>query len=214
MPGNWLSLSEVAELLGVHPSTVRNWADQGQLPVHRTQGGHRRFMRSELELWNKSQHASTADDTAVIIQSAMGYTRLQIGEGHLEAQEWYGKLNENARKAYRRGGRALMQGLMAFLNSDEDGGKAEAHALGYDYATLGRRHGLTIPEASQAFLFFRTVLLDSMMTVYESAAVNSAFAWGGMFRKINQFTDQILLALLETYQAFERGNGSHSPTEE
>ena len=49
MPGNWLTLTEVSELLGIHPSTVRNWADQGVLPVHRTQGGHRRFMRAELE---------------------------------------------------------------------------------------------------------------------------------------------------------------------
>jgi excisionase family DNA binding protein len=34
MPGDWLSLSEIATELGVHPSTVRNWADQGDLPVH------------------------------------------------------------------------------------------------------------------------------------------------------------------------------------
>ena len=35
----WLSLSDAAEYLGVHPSTVRAWADKGDLPVHRTAGG-------------------------------------------------------------------------------------------------------------------------------------------------------------------------------
>ena len=54
MTGEWLSLSEVAKVLGVHPSTVRNWADQGQVPVHRTTGGHRRFKKSEVELWQQT----------------------------------------------------------------------------------------------------------------------------------------------------------------
>lgn len=35
----WVSLSEAAKILGVHPATVRNWADQGHLPSQRTPGG-------------------------------------------------------------------------------------------------------------------------------------------------------------------------------
>jgi len=38
-----LSTSEVGSLLGVHPSTVKRWSDQGTLRVTRTKGGHRRF---------------------------------------------------------------------------------------------------------------------------------------------------------------------------
>jgi excisionase family DNA binding protein len=48
MTSEWMNLSEVSRMLGVHPSTVRNWSNQGHLPVHRTQGGHRRFRRSEV----------------------------------------------------------------------------------------------------------------------------------------------------------------------
>ena len=33
---NWLSLSDVAVMLGVHPSTVRAWADQGVLLLNAT----------------------------------------------------------------------------------------------------------------------------------------------------------------------------------
>lgn len=202
-PGKWLTLSAVAELLGVHPSTVRNWADQGQLPVHRTQGGHRRFLRNELELWDKSQRANTPDESTVIVQSALGYTRLQISEGRLEAEDWYARLDDEARKAYGQRGRSLMQGLMKYMNSDKDAAQAEAHALGYDHASLSRRYGLPISEAVKAFLFFRNMLLDSMVNVYESAAINSPYVWSDMFRKTNAFTDQILLTLLETYRVFE-----------
>ncbi len=44
----WLSLSDAAKLLGVHPSTVRLWSDKGVLPTHRTSGGHRRYRRNEV----------------------------------------------------------------------------------------------------------------------------------------------------------------------
>ncbi len=44
----WLSLSDAARLLGVHPSTVRLWSDKGVLPTHRTSGGHRRYTHQML----------------------------------------------------------------------------------------------------------------------------------------------------------------------
>jgi excisionase family DNA binding protein len=206
MPTEWLTLSEVAELLGVHPGTVRNWADQGRLPVHRTQGGHRRFKRAELELWTQSQQpASASGDTAQVVQTALGYTRFQISEGKLESEDWYLKLDDKARDEYRRSGRKLMQGLSTFLASDKDAGQAEARAVGYDYATLGRRHGLHAVEATRAYLFFLSALEEAMLAAYEDAAIHSARAWGDMARRLHAFTNQVLLSLLETYQAFENG---------
>ncbi len=55
MQNECLSLGVVAQILGVHPSTVRDWPDKGLLPVHRTPGGHRRYRRIEIELWVQSQ---------------------------------------------------------------------------------------------------------------------------------------------------------------
>jgi excisionase family DNA binding protein len=206
MPGDWLNLSEASEILGVHPSTVRNWSDQGYLPVHRTQGGHRRFKRSEVDLWMQSQRKNGPDEGHLVIQNALRSTRLQIGEGRLETEIWYQKLDEEARSQYRRSGRNLLQGLMGSLASNEPVAKAEARSLGYEYASRGWRYGLSAAEASMAFLFFRNVLMDSMLEVFEQAAVHSPVAWSNMFRKINDFTDQIQLTLLETYEAYQRGS--------
>ena len=206
MDSEWLSLSEVAKFLGVHPSTVRNWANQGQIPVHRTTGGHRRFRRSEVVLWQQTQHSNGPGEAQLVVQNALKLTRIHITEGHLQAEEWYQKLDDDARHQYRLSGRNLMTGLLAYLSAAGAEAEAEARSLGYEYATRGRRHGLSVLDATQAFLFFRTTLLDAMLSVYEAAAVSSSQAWSDMFRKINAFTDGILLTLLETYQAFERGN--------
>ncbi len=202
----WLNLSEAAEILGVHPSTVRLWADQGRLPVHRTQGGHRRFKRQEVELWTQSQQMETPREADLLVQSALGRTRFQVTDGRLEAEGWYQKLDQDARDQYRRGGREMLRGLNTFLVTDEQTGKAEARSLGYEYASIGRRYGLNSAEAVNAFLFFRGMLVEAMIAVYEGSAINSPHAWGDMLRKVNDFTDQVLLALLERYQGYlERG---------
>jgi len=39
----FLSTSQVAELLGVHPSTVKRWSDAEDVRVRHTEGGHRRI---------------------------------------------------------------------------------------------------------------------------------------------------------------------------
>jgi excisionase family DNA binding protein len=206
MSKDWLNLSQIADVLGVHPSTVRNWADQGSIPFHRTQGGHRRFRRSEVELWMQSQQANEPNEAQLVVQNALKRTRLQISEGRLEAESWYQKLDDEARDQYRLSGRSMLQGLTAYLSSDGSEAESEARSLGYEYATRGRRYGLSILDATQAFLFFRNTLQDAMLAVYEAAAVRSPYVWSAMFRRINAFTDHIMVTLLETYEAFERSS--------
>lgn len=47
--GELLRPSEVALLFRVHSQTVSKWARAGKLTYVRTLGGHRRFLRSEVE---------------------------------------------------------------------------------------------------------------------------------------------------------------------
>jgi excisionase family DNA binding protein len=197
----WLTLSQAAELLGVHPSTVRLWSDKGHIPVHRTQGNHRRYVRSEVELWAQTAHRAGGLEPDNITQFALRRIRFKIDRGQLEAESWYQQLSSDTREEYRRSGRYLVQGLARYLSSKEAGMLSEAHSLGYEYASRGRRCNLDSVEAAQAFLFFRNTLLESMIAVYQEAWVPSGAAWGGMLTRTFAFTDEILLSLLETYQA-------------
>lgn len=191
-------------MLGVHPSTVRSWSDQGAMPVHRTTGGHRRYLRSELELWLQSRRSSGMDGMNLVVQQALHSTRFQISEGRLSKEKWYNRLDEESKNQYRESGRKLLQGLISFLYTDGEQALAAAESLGYEYARRGRHCGLSCLEACHAYLFFRNMLVESMLAVYESAAVQTPHAWGSMFRRVNEFTDQILLTLLETYEAYRR----------
>ena len=174
---DWLSLSQAAELLGVHPSTVRLWSDKGALPSHRTQGGHRRFKRNEVELWAQTARPQSAIEPVSVIQTAFRHIRMQIAEGHLEAQSWYQKLNQEARNQYRQSARTLFQGLINYLASESDDATSEAHSIGYEYASRAHRFGLNSSDAARAFLFFRDALLQSVIQAYQEANVPSGQAW-------------------------------------
>jgi len=185
---------------------VRLWSDKGQLPVHRTQGKHRRYRRSEVELWAKTASQPRSLEPENVVQHALVRMRFQIGEGNLEAEPWYQKLNDEARCQYRRSGRVLVQGLANYLASRGEDAIAEARSIGYEYASRGRRYNLDSIDAARAFLFFRNALLESMVAVYQETKIPSGAAWGEMLHKVHAFTDQIMLSLLETYQALENNH--------
>lgn len=57
-----VTTGEAAKLFNVTPSTIKRWADAGDLPHTRTLGGHLRFNRAELEaIKDDNTHATTAE---------------------------------------------------------------------------------------------------------------------------------------------------------
>ena len=206
----WVSLSQAAKQLGVHPSTVRSWADHGYIPSQRTQGGHRRFRRSDIEVRMHTRYESLTPEATSVIASVLRNTRVQINESNLETEKWYKKMDDEARQQYRLSGRSLVQGLIGHLTSNDDGLEAEARSLGYEYASRGQRVGLSSVEAAHAFQFFRTAVMDAILTAYENADVRSPKTWSDLLRKLNTFSDLIIITLLDTYEAINHSNHKSS----
>lgn len=206
---DWMTLSQVADYLGVHPSTVRLWSDKGRIPVVRTMGNHRRYLRTEVELWSHTRQTVEALGADTLIQKALTGMRFRIQETHLETEDWYLKLSEEARLHYRMSGRLLVQGLTNFLSCPEVDARAEARSIGYEYASRGRSNNLNIVEATRAFLFFRNTLLQSIVEVYQQSCVPSSPAWSEMLNNIHTYTDLILISLLETFQSYDMKSHEH-----
>jgi excisionase family DNA binding protein len=207
MTDEWLSLSGTAKLLGVHPSTVRLWSDKGALPVHKTQGGHRRYKRGEILLWAETNSRSRENVVAPegMMQEVVKNVRMQISEGRLQEEAWYQKLDEEARAQYRLSARSLFQGMMTYIATNGEEAATEAYAIGYEYASRARRYNLSYVDAAKAFLFFRDTLVESVIKVYNEAKVPSRKATE-MYTKMHTFTDEILISLLETYRKLENAN--------
>jgi excisionase family DNA binding protein len=199
MTEKWLSLSSAAKVLGVHPSTVRLWSDKGILPVHKTQGGHRRYKHGEISLWAESNQKPHEIEPERMMQEVTKNVRMQISEGRLQAEAWYQKLDEDARIQYRMSARSLFHGLMTYVATNGADAESEAYSIGYEYASRAHRYSLSYVDAVRAFLFFRNTLISSVIKVYQEANVPSGQT-AEIFGKMYAFTDDILVSLLQTFQ--------------
>lgn len=66
----YLSTVEAAEALGVGVSTVKRWVDDGVLPAHRTAGGHRKLLKSEVLALARSGELPRRDLTGLVLKSS------------------------------------------------------------------------------------------------------------------------------------------------
>ncbi len=200
-----ITVQQASEMLGVHPSTLRAWVKRGKLKAVRTAGGHRRFSARDVRAFAERQDSGhdSAQDAQLLIHSALGRARMALGDGELAAQDWYRGYDERAREQHREMGRRLLGLMLHYLNARDERTQVarilrEARKLGSEYGAIGARRGLPLGDSMRAFLFFRDSLLESVLQLREvvGASADSLTT----YRLINQFANEVLLAMVATYE--------------
>ncbi len=198
----WISLREAADILGVHPATVRNWADKGDLPSRRTPGKHRRFRKADLLRYAESQGELPPLEVQLIVQNALGHTRIQVGGGMLNQQGWYANLSDTTRNSLRQEGLNTMEGLRRYLAAGApDALLSLAISIGKNYAAVLSREGLLLADAVRGFFYFSDFVFNSVLNWTEvTPQRNTTAEWGNLLRQVNTFIHSILLSIIEYYQ--------------
>ncbi|GAB1421798.1 helix-turn-helix domain-containing protein [Anaerolineales bacterium] len=197
----WVSLREASDLLGVHPATVRAWADKGELPSIRTPGGHRRFNRQELKNRAGNRDDFQPVEIQVIIQNALGQARLRIEDGDLTNVPWYTGMSEETRAQLRQFGRSVLESLRQYLaRGAADDDLAQAIQLGHRYAKTLSEDGLTLPQATRGFYYFSDFVVNAMLTWSELSKPRSSSEWAVLMSQVNAFTNAMLLSIIEYYE--------------
>ena len=200
-----LSLQRASNMLGVHPATLRAWADKGKIKSIRTAGGHRRFSLKDLEaLVATEQPVQEKENAEVLVQSALGRARMEVADGGLQTQAWYGRIDEPAREQHRAMGRKLLGLILHYLNAAAEPAQAariltEAGHLGSEYGRAALREGLTLSDAMRAFLYFRDSLLESVVQL-RGISGGSEMDSLASFRLVNTFTNELLVAMVAAFQ--------------
>src|SRR2546428_7956945 len=198
----WLSLREAAELLGMHPATVRLWEDRNELPSIRRGGGHRRFRRADIEarLHKEAEHKSNPA-AQLLVQSVLGRVRFAFTDGTLNDLTWYQHFNEAAREAYRLLGRRVLELLLRALTYSDspDELRQEAIQLGREYGTITCTSQVPVADAVRAFLYFRNMVDESVLQLAEirGARDHQDIPWAESLRQIQALTNELLPALIE-----------------
>src|SRR5256885_10187182 len=157
----WLSLEAAAKRLSVHPATLREWADRGQIRTSRTPGGHRRF--SEADVAELGAHAKP--DLSLLMHATVGHARIATSGGRLATESWYSRFDEVAKIRQRELGMQLVQMLVSFLGDADRDWSAEIRQLGARYAELARGAGLSLGDAMRAFHLFEGIVRSSMIKI-------------------------------------------------
>ncbi|MBE2268373.1 MAG: helix-turn-helix domain-containing protein [Anaerolinea sp.] len=196
----WVSLRQAADMLGVHPATVRNWADKGDLPSRRTPGGHRRFRKTDLTQYAETQGELQPLEVQVIIQNALGQTRMNVGGGTLNHEEWYAAMTDTTRATLRDQGRRVLEALRGYLAAGApDARLTDAIRLGKDYAAILEGDHLTLPQAVRGFLYFSDFVTNAILTWSELNVPRSASEWANLLRQVNTFINAMLLSIIEYF---------------
>ncbi|MBA2286517.1 MAG: helix-turn-helix domain-containing protein [Ktedonobacteraceae bacterium] len=202
----WLSLRQAADLLGMHPATVRLWADRSELPSRRTSGGHRRFRRADIEAYMRQETERKPHPAAqLLVQSVLGRVRFAFTDGTLNTLPWYQHFNDNAREGYRRLGRRVLELLLRALtdNTIYDELRREATELGAEYGSITRGSHVPVADAVRAFLYFRSLIDESVLQLAEvqGGREHQDIPWAESLYQVQAITNEILPALIEAAQA-------------
>jgi excisionase family DNA binding protein len=197
----WLSLQEASEILGVHPSTLRQWAEAGKIPTVRTPGKHRRFAESDVRALLEPEPLPPSG-VQLLVQSALGRARLEIGGGKLNEQSWYRRLDETEKAEHRELGRKLLSLVIQYLTqpSDRPAILGEARSLGRTYGERSLVSKLTLTEAVRAFLYFQDFLMDGVVQMSETMKQRVNINLVSTHQQINTFINEVLVAMLDVYE--------------
>jgi|JI10StandDraft_1071094.scaffolds.fasta_scaffold650770_1 excisionase family DNA binding protein len=203
----WMALKEAADFLGVHFTTLRQWADNGAIAVFRTPGGHRRFSLDDLRRFLAERGGQTQiDDSHALMASALGRVRsemLRLPEGQAR---WHYPLADEAEAQRRQRGRQLFSLAISYVVKPAQRERLleSGRELGYEYGREAAASQVGLAETGRAVQFFRSQLADAVRNeeMIESANADDL----RIERLIDRFLDEVLYAVLDGYERFMEQN--------
>ncbi len=196
--GKWLTLEQASERLGVHPTTVRRWADEGALDAFLTPGGHRRFRLVDLERFEQEHHRSRCPIAPQqgLVDHAIAHTRQDI-----PGQQWVAPYGEAERETQRYLGRRLMGLTLQYLARTDDSLEllAEARAIGSQHASNALHRGQSLADLLQAISFFRTTLVEVALLEHPQSTLTQREASVRMLRRIERLLGEVQAGVVELY---------------
>lgn len=198
----WLTLTEAAEALRVHPTTLRRWADSGQVPVFLTPGGHRRFAASDVRHIAARRHSvrRVGPVERIWADQALAAARKQLGAQ--EGERWLKQHDGGARDKNRHMGQQLMGLILEYLTAEDDDGPQleEARKMGTQYGRASKEMGLPLTDALRAAMFFRDTLTTSAIQLPENVRIPTG-SQVRLVTRINRIINEVQLGVAESYAA-------------
>ncbi len=201
----WLALGAAARLVGVGPDTLRRWADSGKVESYVTPGGHRRFLRSSLEgMINAPRRQRYGVERLTGSAGTIsGEVHRRVARSAGAAQPWQARLSAEQRGEFRRWGQRTFNLVLEYAAAGKRSERTlllgEAERMGALYGAEASKAGLSLAEAVEAFLFYRTPVLEAIAAHLRRRAADLSDL-SAAYREATAAIDGVLTALVSSYR--------------
>jgi excisionase family DNA binding protein len=199
----WLTLGAASEHLGVSESTIRRWADAGEIRSYRTHGGHRRILEEDLRGIIASAGASAASrDTDRISDLALARVKRRITRGRQgHSLDHFQSLSPDAIDRLRLLGRQVVDLFARYIASDskKERFSEDARTIGREYgrSLVAEKVGLTAAVAT--FNSMRRSLEETASQIANEAGLSTEEAVEAVESTL-ELADQILEGMASVYE--------------
>jgi excisionase family DNA binding protein len=196
----WLSLGEASARLGIHPNTMRRWADGGKVPCYRTPGGHRRFRAADLQVV-LADHAMPPLPPAAetLVQRVVVYTRQRLAARPVRDGPWQAAFaGAEERQQMRDMGQRLLSLAVAAMRGWEEPVHvlAEGCRIGTWYGEQCAQYHVSLSDTARSFCFFRTSVLQAASQREDVTDAEQVRA----HTQLAGFLDEVMYACLAGYE--------------
>lgn len=200
--GRWLTLGQACRVLNVDESTLRRWADAGQVRTFRTPGGHRRFAESDVRAIVQGRGRREFTQVRDIATRRIRQQLHRPGGGG----DWYANVDASQREKLRPLGQRLMALVAEFAakRGRRSSLLEEARHTGVEYGTELAHAGMSLSQAIHAFTFFRRSLYQSSKQALAKSGTSSSEA-ADVSEQIMALADEVLLGIAVAYERAEGG---------
>ena len=191
-----------ASFLGVHYTTVRNWADRGEIRVFRTPGGHRRFSverPARLSGGTRRSHEARGfhGDGGGRGRCACARRSRSIPQDELR---WRYALDEHESDVHRMRGSQLFSLAISFVLKPNQRERIlrDGRELGETYGRDAARNDVGLRETGKAVQFFRGQLTQLLRHSENPRMLDADDV--RVRQLLDQFLDEVLFAVLDGYE--------------
>ena len=198
-----LTISEACQILGVSEAALRQWTDEGKVKAFVTPGGHRRYAEPDLRALMRQQHRMHGlREMGDRVEGVVPKER-EVAQQYMRSSDWYGKLDDDAKKRLRERGNKLVSALAHFVTrpSLREQASEECRQIGREYGEDLAGTGLSLTDAIEAFIRHRNPVIEAVMGMMSNSAPLNKRALTTV-SQMNNLIDETLLALVGRYQDY------------
>jgi excisionase family DNA binding protein len=199
---NWITLGAASDLLGVSESTIRRWADAGDVRSFRTRGGHRRILEDDLRQIVSRATSAPERDTERISDLAIGRVKRRIIRGRqTHSLSIFEGLSPEVRDRLRFTGRQLVDLFARFVSSPSRGERftEDARTVGHDYGRTLVSAGVGLASAITIFNSMRRSLEETASQIATESGLSTEAAVEAVEQTLD-LADVVLEGMAEVYQ--------------